>query len=321
MFCKRFIASSAILAITATISAQASDYPTKPIRLVVGYTAGGGSDILARVIAQKMSEGLGQQVVVENKPGAASMIATEYVARAAPDGYTILLGASGALAINPAIYKDMKYDAVKDFSPISLLASLPVLLAVNKSGPAQTLPDLLAYAKQHPDKANYSSAAAPFRLVAEQLNLQAGTKFQEIPYKGSTDAVNAAIGNNVLATVSDSISIGVGLKTGKLKAVAITSVKEHPSFPGVPTFSSLGMKGLDMQLWQGLLAPKGTPPEIVERLQKEVERVVGLPDVRERYKTMGLDPETNTSAAFSKLIVSEVTRWGGIAKAANIKPE
>src|SRR5690606_24968357 len=175
-------------------------------------------------------------VIVENRPGAASMIATEYVARAEPDGYTILLGASGSLAINPALYKEVKYDSAKDFAPISLVASLPVLMAVNKNGPAQNLRDLLAYAKANPDKANYSSAAAPFRLIGEQINLQAGTRFQEILYKGSTDAVNAAMANDVLATISDSISIGVGIKSGKLHPVAITSRSEHPSFPGVPTF-------------------------------------------------------------------------------------
>jgi len=319
MPCIRLSAGAVVLAAFAHLPAFANDYPNRPIRLVVGYTAGGGSDILARALAQKMSEGLGVQVVVENRPGAASMIATEYVARAAPDGYTILLGASGALAINPALYKEVKYDAAKDFAPISLVASLPVLMAVNKGAPAQTWPDLLAYAKAHPEKANYSSAAAPFRLVGEQLNLQAGTRFQEILYKGSTDAVNAALANDVLATISDSISIGAGLKTGKLKAIAITSRAEHPSFPGVPTFASLGLKGLDMQLWQGLLAPAGTPPAIVERLQREVHRVIALPEVRQRYAGMGLDPETSTAAEFSQLIASELTRWGGIVKAAGIE--
>ncbi|MDX3906126.1 MAG: tripartite tricarboxylate transporter substrate binding protein [Pigmentiphaga sp.] len=319
MPCIRLWAGAAVLAAIAQAPAVASDYPARPIRLVVGYTAGGGSDILARVLAQKMSEGLGVQVIVENRPGAASMIATEYVARAAPDGYTILLGASGALAINPALYKEVKYDSAKDFAPISLVASLPVLMAVNKGAPAQNLPDLLAYAKAHPEKANYSSAAAPFRLIGEQLNLQAGTRFQEILYKGSTDAVNAAMANDVLATISDSISIGVGIKSGKLKAIAITSRAEHPSFPGVPTFTSLGLKGLDMQLWQGLLAPAGTPPAIVERLQREVHRVIALPEVRQRYAGMGLDPETSTAAEFSALIASELTRWGGIVKAAGIE--
>ncbi len=284
MLSLRVLASVAVLAGIAHFPAHSADYPTRPIRLVVGYTAGGGSDILARVIAQKMSEGLGVQVIVENRPGAASMIATEYVARAEPDGYTILLGASGSLAINPA----------------------------------QNLPDLIKYAKANPDKANYSSAAAPFRLIGEQINLQAGTKFQEINYKGSTDAVNAAVAGDVLATISDSISIGVGIKTGKLQPIAITSPKEHPSFPGVPTFTSLGLKGLDMQLWQGLLAPAGTPPAIIERLEREVHRVIALPEVRQRYAGMGLDPETNTASEFTALIQSELKRWGDIVKAAGI---
>jgi len=318
MLSLRVLASVAVLAGIAHFPAHSADYPTRPIRLVVGYTAGGGSDILARVIAQKMSEGLGVQVIVENRPGAASMIATEYVARAEPDGYTILLGASGSLAINPALYKEVKYDSAKDFAPISLVASLPVLMAVNKSGPAQNLPDLIKYAKANPDKANYSSAAAPFRLIGEQINLQAGTKFQEINYKGSTDAVNAAVAGDVLATISDSISIGVGIKTGKLQPIAITSPKEHPSFPGVPTFTSLGLKGLDMQLWQGLLAPAGTPPAIIERLEREVHRVIALPEVRQRYAGMGLDPETNTASEFTALIQSELKRWGDIVKAAGI---
>jgi tripartite-type tricarboxylate transporter receptor subunit TctC len=314
-------AFAAVALATAAFGARADDYPSKPIRLVVGFTAGGGSDIIARLVAAKMSEGLNQRVVVENRPGALSMIASEHVARSAPDGYTVLLGATGSMVVNPAVYSNMRYDTVKDFVPVSLIGTLPLVLAVNANGPARTVPELINYAKANPGKANYSSAAAPFQLAAEQLNLQAGTAFQNISYKGSTDAVNAVMGNDVLATFADPVAITAGLQSGKLRALAVTSAKEDPSLPGVPTFQQLGMQNMDMRLWQGLLLPAGTPPAIVKRLQDEVARVVAMPEVRTKFVSFGLEPVSNTSAEFSQQIVNDLARWSGIAKAANVKLE
>lgn len=319
MTLRRLAAVAVLWAIAG--GAHADDYPSKPIRLVVGFTAGGGSDIIARFVAIKLSEGLNQRVVVENKPGALSMIAAEHVARSAPDGYTILLGATGSMVVNPAVYAKVRYDTVKDFTPISLIGTLPLVLAVNSAGPAKTVPELIAYAKAHPEKANYSSAAAPFQLAAEQLNLQAGTAFQNISYKGSTDAVNAVMGNDVLATFADPVAITAGLQSGKLRALAITSTKEDPSLPGVPTFQQLGMKGMDMRLWQGLLVPVGTPAAIVKRLQEAVAQAIALPETKEKFASFGLEPVSTTSEAFSRLIVNDLSRWSGIATAANVKLE
>lgn len=314
------------LALSVTLCAlvsgvQAQEFPQKPIRLVVGFTAGGGSDILARLLAQKMSEGLNQRVVVENKPGALSMIASEHVARSAPDGYTLLLGATGSMVVNPAVYTKMRYDTVKDFAPVSLIGTLPLVLAVNAEGPAKTVPELIAFAKKHPEKANYSSAAAPFQLAAEQLSLQTGSKFQNISYKGSTDAVNAVMGNDVLATFADPIAVVSGLQSGKLRALAVTSDKQDPSLPGVPTFAELGMSNMDMRLWQGILAPAGTPPAVVRRLQEEISRAVALPELKERFASLGLAGVSSTPEAFSALIKKDLTRWRDIATAANIKLE
>lgn len=302
----------------AAFGVQAAEYPTKPIRLVVGFTAGGGSDVLARLLALKLGEGLGQQVIVDNKPGAASTLAVEFVSKAPADGYTLLLGQGGSLSVAPALYKEIRFNTNKDFAPISLVASLPILLSVNKAGPAQTLPEVLDYAKRNPGKASYSSPAAPFKLLGEQLNLQTGAGMQEIPYKGSTDAVNALIAGDVLTSISDAISTKIGLGTGKIKAVAISSSKEHPAFPGIPTFTELGHKDMEVQLWQGILAPVGTPEAIVKRLNAEVLRVLALPDVKERYATMGLDPVTSTPQEMATLMAKDLARAAEIVRAANI---
>jgi tripartite-type tricarboxylate transporter receptor subunit TctC len=293
-------------------------YPVRPVRLVVGFTAGGGTDVLGRLLAQKMGEGLGQQVIVENKPGAASMLAAEFVAKAPADGYTLLLGQGGSLTVNPVMFKEVRYDSVKDFAPVSLVASLPIVVAVNKSGPAQTFGEVIAHAKQNPDKASFASPASAFKLLGEQINLQAGTRFQEIPFKGSTDAVNSLISGDVLISISDAISTNIGLNSGKLKAVAIATAQEHPAFPGVPTLTSLGYKNLDTQLWQAILAPAGTPRAVVQRLNAEIARVLALPEVRARYAAMGLDPVVSTPEEAARLIERDLARSADVVKAANI---
>jgi len=318
MNARRVFAGVLLLAAMTGQATHAADYPTKPVRLVVGYTAGGGSDVLARLLALKLSESLGQQVIVENRPGAASTMAVEYVSKAAPDGYTLLLGQGGSLSVAPAIYKEIRYNTTKDFAPISLVASLPILMAVNKNGPAQSLPELIDFAKRNPDKASYSSPGSAFKLLGEQLNLQAGTHLQEIPYKGSTDAVNALVAGDVLSAISDSISTNLGLNTGKIKLVAISSAKEHPAFPGTPTFTELGYKDMDITLWQGILAPAGTSSAIVQRLNREVARVLAMPDVKARYAAMGLDAVTSTPEDMASLMERDLARSAETVRAANI---
>jgi tripartite-type tricarboxylate transporter receptor subunit TctC len=306
--------------------AQAQDdaiknFPNKPIRIIVGYSAGGGNDIIARVVAAKMSEGLGQPVLIENKPGAQSIIAAEYVAKIAPDGYTLLMGPSGPMTMNPATYSKLPYSPTKDFIPISIICQFPLILGVASSSPIKSVKDLIAYAKANPDKVNYASSAAPFQMASELFNQSTGTKFAHIPYKGSGDSVTAVIGGQVTMTISDPPPIVGPIKAGTIRPLAVTSAQRHPQLPDVPTLAEEGVLGMEIGIWTGFVAPAGTPMPIVRRLQQEVARVVRSPEISERLNGMSLDPVGNTSEEFARIIAADIARWTAVAKAANIKAD
>lgn len=303
-------------------SAFAQDaFPTKPIRLLVGYSAGGGNDIIARVVAGKMGEGLGQAIIIENRPGAQSIIAAELVARSAPDGYTILMGPSGPMTMNPATYSKLPYSPLKDFVPISMICEFPLIVGVAASSPIKSVHDLIAFAKANPSKSNYAASAAPFQLSSELFNQRTGTKFTYIPYKGSGDSVNAVIGGQVTMTISDPAPIMGPIKAGTVRPLAVTSAKRHWSLPDVPALGETGVPDMDISIWTGFVAPAATPMAIVRRLQQEVARVVRLPDIKERLNGMGLDPVGNTSEEFGKVIAADIARWTAVAKAANIRAD
>ncbi len=310
-----------LLALSAASVVAQDAFPNKPIRLIVGYSAGGGNDIIARVVAGKMGEGLGQSVIIENRPGAQSIIAAELVAKAAPDGYTILMGPSGPMTMNPATYSKLPYSPLKDFIPISMIGQFPLILGVAASGPLKSVKDLIAWAKANPEKSNYAASAAPFQLASELFNQKTGTKFAYIPYKGSGDSVNAVVGGQVTITISDPPPITGPIKAGTIRPLAVTGAQRHPSMPDVPTMMEAGVPDMDISIWTGFVAPAATPMPIVRRLQQEVARVVRLPEIKERLNGMGVDPVGNTSEEFGRIIAADIARWTAVAKAANIRAD
>lgn len=310
------------LLFSAVVQAQddpAKNYPNKPIRVIVGYSAGGGNDIVARVVSAKMAEGLGQPVIIENKAGAQSIVAAEYVAKAAPDGYTILMGPSGPMTMNPATYSSLPYSPVRDFVPVSMIGSFPLILVVSPSLPAQAVKDLVEYAKARPDNINYAASAGPFQFASELFNLKTGTKFQFIPYKGSGDSVNAVMSDQVTMTITDPPPVVGALKSGRVRGLAITSATRHPAFPDIPTMAEAGMSDMEITIWMAFFAPANTPAGIVKKLQEEVVRVVRLPEIRDRLATMMVDPVGNTSEELGRIVAADIARWTAVARSANIK--
>jgi tripartite-type tricarboxylate transporter receptor subunit TctC len=297
----------------------ARNFPSKPIRIIVGYSAGGGNDIVARVVGAKMAEGLGQPVIIENKPGAQSIVAAELVAKSAPDGYTILMGPSGPMTMNPATYSKLPYSPLNDFVPISMIGSFPLILVVNPSLPVQSAKDLVEYAKSRAGNVNYAASAGPFQFASELFNLKNGTNFAFIPYKGSGDSVNAVMSDQVTMTITDPPPVVGALRGGKVRGLAITSAARHPAFPDIPTMAEAGMSDMEITIWMALFVPARTPMAIVRKLQDEVVRVVRLPDIRERFAAMMVDPVGNTSEELSRIVASDIARWTAVARAANIK--
>jgi len=310
-------AATAVLTLTGPSRAQ--DYPAKPIRIVVGFAAGGGNDIIARIFGQKLSESLGQPVIIENKPGGGAIVATEYVAKSAPDGYTMLVGASG-MSINPAVYAKLPYDAVRDFVAVSELASFPLILIVNSSSPIKSVAEFVAYAKANPDKMNYGSSSASFQLVTELFKQKTGVPMQAIPYKSANESVLAVVSGQVTATIADAGPVTGQVRAGLVRALAIAAPKRMEDFPDVPTMKEAGAD-VDAVLWSGIFVPKNTPPEIVKKLEGEFVRIARLPDVIARLKPLGIESVGNSSEEFTRILAADIARWTAVAKAANIKIE
>ena len=303
----------------AALPAMAQDYPTKPIKIVVGYAAGGGNDLIVRVMAPRLSEGLGQPVIVENKPGAQAIIATESVAKSAPDGYTVLMGPTGPMSMNPATYSKLPYDSVRDFAPISTIGQFPLLVVVSAQSPLHSVKDLIEYAKKNPGQANYGSSAAAFQIATELFKQRTGTEFVHIPYKSSGESVNAVVGGQVTMTICDPPPASGPLRAGTARALAVTSNERHPSWPDLPTLKEAGVPDVDVWLWTAFFAPAKTPPAIVARLQKETARVVHLPDVAAGLAKLGVDPVGGSSEELAQRLARDLAKWTAVAKAANIR--
>jgi tripartite-type tricarboxylate transporter receptor subunit TctC len=298
---------------------DAAKYPTRPIHLVVGFAAGGGNDVIARIYGQKLSDDLGQPVIVENKPGAGAIVATDYVARAPVDGYTILIGATG-MAINQSLYEKLPYDSVRDFVAISELASFPLILIVSASSPIKSVADFVAYAKAHADQTNYSSASATFQLVTELFKQKTGAPMQAIPYKSANESVLAVISGQVTATIADAGPVSPQAKAGTVRALAVASPKRMDDFPDVPTMREAGAD-VDAIIWTGAFAPKATPPEIVRKLEAEFMKIAKSPEVVAKLKAIGVEAIGSSTDEFSRTLVSDIARWGAVARSANIKIE
>jgi tripartite-type tricarboxylate transporter receptor subunit TctC len=301
--------------------AQAQPYPSRPIRLVVGYTPGGGNDLIARIVAARLQEKLGQPVVIDNKPGAQSIVAAEIVAKATPDGYTLLVAPSGPMTINPAVYARLPYAPERDFAPVSLLAEFPLLLVVGAEQPIRSVRALVDYGHANPKLGNYASSATPFQLAAELFNQRTGSAFQHIPYRGSGDAVQAVAAGQVLMTLADTGPVSGLLKAGKLRALGLTAGKRDKAFPEVPTMAEAGVPDMEISLWTGIVAPVGTPAEIVALLQRAIAETVALPDVRGALEAIAVAPRSTTPDEYRALIARDAARWKGVAATANIKVE
>ncbi|MFL6570313.1 MAG: Bug family tripartite tricarboxylate transporter substrate binding protein, partial [Burkholderiales bacterium] len=310
----------AFAAAVAAASGFAQDsYPSKPIRIVIGYSAGGGNDIIVRVMTNELSKGLGQPVIVENKPGAQGIIGAELVAKAAPDGYTILMGPSGPMTINPATYSKLSYSPQRDFAPISMIASFPLIVTVNPALNIRSIKELVDYAKANPGKANYASSAGIFQIATELFKQRTGTPFEMISYKGSGESVQAVIAGQVTVTFVDPPPAAGPIKAGSVRALAVTSAKRHPSWPDLPTMAEAGVPDVEVPVWTAFFAPAKTPPAIVARLQKEVARTVQTAEVRERFAAMGLEPVGGSSEDLGRQLDRDIAKWTAVAKAANIK--
>jgi tripartite-type tricarboxylate transporter receptor subunit TctC len=302
--------------------AQAQQYPTKPVRLVVPAAPGGGTDITARIIAPKLSEQLGQQVVVENRAGAGTMIGSEAVARAAPDGYTLLMGIS-TLAINPAMYKKVPYDALKDFAPISQVVSLPNVLVTHPSLPVKTVKELVAFARARPGQLNYASAGVGTNphLSMELFLAMTGLKMTHVPYKGAGPGLVDTVAGHVSVMTPSIISGLPHVRGGRLRALGVTSAKRAGGVPDIPTIAEAGVPGYDAVQWFGVLAPTTTPRAIVVRLHGEIVRVLQAADVKGRLSGDGADPVGNSPEEFAAFLSAETAKWAKVVKDAGIQPE
>ena len=297
--------------------AQAQDYPNKPVTLVVGYAAGGGVDFIARLLAEKLADRLKQPVVIENRPSVGAVVASTYVSKAKPDGYTLMMGAPGPIIFNHALNDKLPYGP-RDFAPISIMSNSPLVLLVNANNPARNVQELVAQSRANPDKANYGASSASFQLTTELFNRRTGAKFMHIPYKGANEAVQAVMTGDVTMTLADSGPAITGVQSGRVKALAVTSTERLKDLPNVPTLAELGID-LKVSLWIGLLAPAGTPADIVKRLHEEMVRIVDMPDVRARIAAKASIPMTNTPEEFTRLIASEIAMWRQVAQENNIK--
>ena len=305
------------------VAAQAplAGYPSKPIRFVVTFPPGGSSDLIARAIAPRMSERLGQQVLVDNRPGAGGNIGVDIVAKAAPDGYTIGLGAAGALAVNASLYSKMPYDTVRDLAPVSLVAMIPFLLVAHPSVPANSLSELVMLAKAKPGQLTlgHGGNGTAMHLSAELLRLMAGLNFVQVPYKGSGPAATDAVAGQLALAVVDVPSALAQVKAGRLKALGVTTAQRIFAAPEIATFAESGVPGYESTGWFGVVVPAGTPTEIVARLNAEIVNALKAPEIRERVLAAGAEPAPGTSEEFANLIKAEIPKWARVIKAAGVK--
>jgi len=303
-----------LLAVAAT-SAFAQGYPTKPAKVVVPYPPGGPTDIVARVVSQKLSEQMGQQFIVENRPGAGGNIGAEAVAKSPADGYTLLV-ATTAHAINPSLFKNLGYNLTKDFAPVSLLTSGPLVIVANPSVPAKNVKELIAMGKAKPGSLNYASSGngQSTHLSAELFATMAGIKMNHIPYKGSAPALTDVMGGQASLMFDTMLSAMPHVKNGKLKAIAVTSAARSPAAPDVPTVAESGLPGYEAIAWNGLLVPAGTPGDVVAKLNAELKKALDAPDVKDRFSAQGFGAAWNTREAFAKFIQSELDKWAKVVK-------
>jgi tripartite-type tricarboxylate transporter receptor subunit TctC len=301
--------------------ALAQAWPSKPVRLIVPFAPGGATDVIARLAAQKLSDALGQQLVVDNRPGANGNIGTEMAVKAPADGYTLVMSYDGTIAINPSVYRKMPFDPLKDLVPVASVAQLPLLLVVHPAVAAKNVAEFVALAKATPGKINYSSAGygSAGHLVTELFRGRAGVDIVHVNYKGGGQAVQDLLGGQIQALMTGLTTVEGHLKSGKLRALAFTSAKRMPGAPDVPTFEESGYPGLVVLSWYGLFAPAGTPGDVVRRVNAELNRALQAPEVRERLTALGTEPTGGTPEQFAETVKADIARWAKVVAGAGIR--
>ena len=323
---KKLLASTPVL-LAALISSPAcaaeTDFPTKPIRLVVPVTAGGTSDYLARLVGKKLSESIKVPVVIDNRPGAGGITGSVAASRATPDGYTLLLASGGTHSINPSLYKKLPYDAIKDFEPVIRIATATNVLVVSPKTPVNSVEDLLKYMKQNPAGLSFSSSGkgSSIHLAGETFKSATGQDIVHIPYSGSAPALVDLMGGNVTMMFDNLPSALTHIKGGKLKALAVTSATRSPALPSVPTMAEAGLNGFEMNTWFGILAPKGTPPQAIAYLNKELMEVLKDKEIQKQLLDKGAEAAGNSPIEFQAFMLSEIKKWKAIAQAAKVEAE
>jgi len=315
------IVAGVLFTATSGLYAAETAYPTKPIRMVVNFAPGGGTDIVARAVAQKFTEVWGQSVIVDNRAGGNGNIGADVVAKANPDGYTLLVATNSAISINPHLQR-LPYDPVKDFAPISQIATLPFVLVVHPSVPAKTIPELIALARARPGQLNYGSSGSGggAHLSGELLKVMAKLDVTHVPYKGGAPALIALVGGQVQYMFISILTVTPLIESNKVRVLGVTSPKRSPALPNVPAMAETpGLVGFEADLWYGMLAPARTDPRIVDRLQRETSRVIALKEIRDRFEPTGTLMVGNTPAEFAKIISSDLQRWSGVIKASGAK--
>ena len=314
---------STVILSALAVSAVADDYPNKAIRLIMPYPIGGSIDIAGRMVAQRLADNLGQAVVVDNRTGAGGIVGTETGARAAPDGYTVLMGGTGTLALSPSLQKNLPYDPNKDFTPVTLLVTIPYVVVEQPSFKAANIKELIALAKAKPNEINYGSGgsgSAP-HLAAELFKTMADVRITHVPYKGSTPAITDTMSGQVQLTFTGIPSVMTQMKAGRLRPIGVTSLKRTAALPEVPTIAESGVPGYEVNPWFGVLLPARTPQPLVSRLNAEILKVLQLPATRERFAAEGFEAAGNTPAQFAAYIKAEQIKWGKVIKDAGIKAD
>lgn len=313
----------ALLAVPLAVIAQGSTYPSKPIRLLVGVPPGGTTDLVARFVGAQLSKQMGQTIIVDNRGGAGGNIAAEAVAKAEPDGYTLFLGPVGTMTINPFVYAKMPFDTMRDFAPISQLTSLPIVMVVNPSVPVKDLKEFVLFAKSKPGYVSFASGGSGTQthLAGEMLKSMAGIDMVHIPYKGTAPAMVDLLGGQVSAMFDQIATALPYIRSGKLVALGVTTAKRSSVAPEIPTFAEGGVQGYEATTWHGLLAPAGTPKDVILKLNAEVVKALRAPELLEKFKANGVDAVSSTPEQFGAMLQSELTRWRDAVKAAGLKPE
>ena len=306
-----------LMGLAGAVHAQ-SDFPNRPIRLIVGFAAGGGNDVFARLVAAKASDILGQPIVVENRPGAGGRLSGEYVSNQPADGYTLLVGASGAMSIAAAIYPDLKYHPTKTLTPLAMIASFPLIMVISKDNPASNVKEFVAWAKQHVDKMNYPATSPAFILPSEQLKLKTGMPGVMIPYKSSNEMILSVIEGQTAFAIADGPPTVPQVKGGKVKALAVTGSTRSAELPDTPSMAEEGFPDIDIHLWSGIFAPAATPPDVVAKLEKGLNEAIRDPGVSSKLKAMAADPGGGSPDDFRRLVDSDIAKYTAIVKAANL---